>query len=340
MEKVKVESVGVDRVTVVGCGPAGAMAALAALREGSPVTVYEKTRFPRHKVCGEFLSPEFVAVAERLGVWGRIRDAGAVPIQRMSLRIGRRVLRHKLSEPAHGLSRHRLDDVLLSSTAREGAVVVREKAVTPPPGAVWAVGRKTVEHGRKDERLFGFKAHFAGPQLDSVELHFFDGCYVGVSPIEDGKTNVCGLGPLRVLRRHKFEPDELLRLSPALGERVAPLRRDGPWLKTGPLVYGEAPESSLPADVYPAGDARAFVDPFTGAGMTIAAITGSMAGLAASRGVPPNRFRRRSDRVLRRTLRAAGFLRLLLAAGWAEPLSRMASASLLFRATRPRLMSD
>ena len=333
------DSRDVDRVIVAGGGPAGVMAALAALREGSAVTLFEKTRFPRHKVCGEFLSPEFVVVAERLGVWGRLRDAGAVPIRQMSLRVGQRVLRHKLSESAHGLSRHCMDDVLLSAAAREGAEVLREKAVSPPPGSVWAVGRKTPQHGPKDQRLFGFKAHFDGPQLDSVELHFFHGCYVGVSPVEGGKTNVCGLGPLGTLRRFQFEPDELLRLSEALSERVAPLRRAGPWLRTGPLVYGQAPRSALPADVYAAGDARAFVDPFTGAGMTIAAISGALAGRAASRREPLNRYWRRSERVLNRTLRRAGFLRLLLAAGWAEPLSRLATGSLLFQATRPRVLS-
>jgi flavin-dependent dehydrogenase len=44
-------------VHVVGGGPAGAMAAFAAMREGAPVRIFEKSAFPRHKVCGEFLSP-------------------------------------------------------------------------------------------------------------------------------------------------------------------------------------------------------------------------------------------------------------------------------------------
>jgi flavin-dependent dehydrogenase len=54
-----------SEVTVLGGGPAGAIAALSALDEGADVTLYEKPRFPRHKVCGEFLSGEVVAVARR-----------------------------------------------------------------------------------------------------------------------------------------------------------------------------------------------------------------------------------------------------------------------------------
>jgi flavin-dependent dehydrogenase len=44
-------------VHVVGGGPAGVMVAFAAMREGAPVRIFEKSAFPRHKVCGEFLSP-------------------------------------------------------------------------------------------------------------------------------------------------------------------------------------------------------------------------------------------------------------------------------------------
>ena len=42
---------------VVNGGPPGVMAAFAAMREGSPRRIFEKSAFPRHKVCGEFLSP-------------------------------------------------------------------------------------------------------------------------------------------------------------------------------------------------------------------------------------------------------------------------------------------
>jgi flavin-dependent dehydrogenase len=57
-----------SRITVIGGGPAGCAAALAAMSEGSAVTLYEKSRFPRHKVCGEFLSPELVPALESLAV--------------------------------------------------------------------------------------------------------------------------------------------------------------------------------------------------------------------------------------------------------------------------------
>jgi len=42
---------------------------LAALREGTPVRLIEKTRLPRHKVCGEFFSPEIRPELEKQRVW-------------------------------------------------------------------------------------------------------------------------------------------------------------------------------------------------------------------------------------------------------------------------------
>ena len=59
-------------VHVVGGGPAGVMAAFAAMREGASVRIFEKFAFPRHKVCGEFLSPAILPLLRRAGcgVWG------------------------------------------------------------------------------------------------------------------------------------------------------------------------------------------------------------------------------------------------------------------------------
>src|ERR1035438_9899652 len=54
-------------VHVVGGGPAGVMAAFAAMREGAGVRIFEKSAFPRHKVCGEFLSPAILPLLRRVG---------------------------------------------------------------------------------------------------------------------------------------------------------------------------------------------------------------------------------------------------------------------------------
>ena len=68
---------------VLGGGPAGSTAALAAIEAGARVRIYEKSQFPRHKVCGEFLSPEVTPVLERLALLGRFQSLRPASIGRV-----------------------------------------------------------------------------------------------------------------------------------------------------------------------------------------------------------------------------------------------------------------
>src|SRR5437016_13078771 len=53
-------------VAVIGAGPAGCAAAIAAARAGASVRLFERGPYPRHKVCGEFVSPEALALLREL----------------------------------------------------------------------------------------------------------------------------------------------------------------------------------------------------------------------------------------------------------------------------------
>src|SRR5262249_21619052 len=137
----------------------------------------------------------------------------------------------------------------------------------------------------KGERLFGFKAHFRGEVPPSVELFFSGPCYMGISPIENGGVNVCGLAPEDHLQRTGFDP---LRLLPgALLARVRRLELAFDGRITGPLVFRTPVEEGA---AYPAGDALGFIDPFTGSGILAALLTGTLAGRAASGGVTIDRY--------------------------------------------------
>ena len=63
-------------VVVVGGGPAGASAAIRLALGGARVLLAEQKRFPRAKLCGEFISPECAAHFAALGVLEQIRAAG------------------------------------------------------------------------------------------------------------------------------------------------------------------------------------------------------------------------------------------------------------------------
>lgn len=312
-------------IVIRGGGPAGAAAAIAALQMGCPAKILEKSRFPRHKVCGEFLSPEAIPLLERAG----IRFPEAAKVRRISLCFPRSGKSFSLPEPAIGISRYSLDAALIGRAETLGAEVATDG---PEP--------KIVAHGRRSRstrggRLFGFKAHFAGPANDACELYFFESGYVGVSPVEQGMTNVCGVLPEEFLRSVDFEIDTALASFRPLMERLAPLTRVFDWLTVAPLVFEQ--KKDVPPETYLAGDALSFVDPFTGSGMLCALASGWMAGEAAVQGEPVARYLARCEASFLRAFRCSSFFRQVLATQWAEQLAPFLPGSLLYRLTRPSI---
>jgi hypothetical protein len=325
-------------IDVIGGGPAGAMAAIAARLQGADVRVFEKSTFPRHKVCGEFLSPEILGVLQRVGCADELHRLRPATIRHMHLHFGARVVRRDLPETAYGVSRHALDRLLLDRAAALGAQVVRD-TLTPRAARrplVLANGRTA--DPRSGTRLFGFKAHYgetATDANDTVALYFFDGCYVGVSAVETGALNVCGLAPEPMLRDCGFQPERLFERCQALSLRLQGLDRTFDWLVTGPLVMGMArPEVQEPL-VYAAGDALGFIDPFTGSGILNAMLSGHSAGEAAAKGLPADAYVAAGRRALRRPFVVSTLFRAALRSGCAGPLASLVPGAWLFRWTRP-----
>src|SRR2546422_10933307 len=71
-------------VVVVGAGPAGAATAILLAGAGHAVTLLDRARFPRDKICGEYLSPEASRILDRLGALKAV-EAGAPPLPGMRI---------------------------------------------------------------------------------------------------------------------------------------------------------------------------------------------------------------------------------------------------------------
>jgi flavin-dependent dehydrogenase len=124
-------------VLIAGGGPAGAGAAIHLAAHGARVLLVEQKRFPREKLCGEFISPECLGHFKRLGVSERMTSAGGAELtETVFYSEGGR----KVSVPsawfneeragALGLSRAEMDARLLERAREAGADVLEETRAT------------------------------------------------------------------------------------------------------------------------------------------------------------------------------------------------------------------
>jgi flavin-dependent dehydrogenase len=125
-------------VIIAGGGPAGASAAIHLARGGVRVLLIEQKKFPRAKLCGEFISPECQAHFEKLGVANAMISAGPTLLDETVFYSSNG---HHVAVPskwfsggraAYGLSRAVMDEVLLRSAQDAGVVVHEGASITEP----------------------------------------------------------------------------------------------------------------------------------------------------------------------------------------------------------------
>ncbi|MDT5043744.1 MAG: hypothetical protein QOE51_4729 [Actinoplanes sp.] len=278
-------------VVVVGAGPAGAAAAIAARRAGARVLLLDRADFPRDKVCGDGIAAEAVAVLDGLGVPGVVD--GYAPVRRLTLvspggaqvsrvlprvayTVPRRVFDARLVAAAVAagvdLRRHLvrgLDDALLNRAGvivgADGAGSVVRRALgfaVNPPGHV-AIAIRGYAPAQRDEQVI-------------VTTRARWPAYAWSFPIGDGTANV-GYG--EVLRGTALSRAYLLdRLAALLpGPAATGLRAHHLPLSTRRPAPGRG-------RVLLAGDALSLINPFTGEGIFYAVLSGSLAGAAAAAG--------------------------------------------------------
>lgn len=111
-------------VAIVGGGIAGAALAAELAGAGFEVHLFERSSFPRDKLCGEFLSSEAPRLLQRLGCWSRVQALAPVSISNARITsAGGSSLELSLPAPGLGLSRWALDAALIEHAQRAGAHV-------------------------------------------------------------------------------------------------------------------------------------------------------------------------------------------------------------------------
>jgi flavin-dependent dehydrogenase len=185
-----------ESVTIVGGGLAGLTLGIGLRQRGVPVTVWEAGRYPRHRVCGEFISGAGQGSLARLGLLGGLQNAGAGFAASAAFFAGqRRIAAHPLQEAALCVSRFVLDDGLAREFLQLGGELRSNTRWRGEfgMGIVRASGRRA-EPVTDGWRLFGLKVHARDVAMEAdLEMHFVHSGYVGLCRLAGGEVNVCGL---------------------------------------------------------------------------------------------------------------------------------------------------
>jgi flavin-dependent dehydrogenase len=269
-------------ITIIGGGLAGLALGIALRRRDVPVLIREAGCYPRHKVCGEFISGRGQATFEKLGLSHILQRVEAIQAHTAAF-----VLPHwssgprKIPVPAICLSRHKLDETLAKEFRGLGGMLTENDRCRDElncESVVRATGRrlKVEENGW---HWLGLKAHATGVSLEAdLEMHLVKNGYVGICRLANDMVNVCGLFRTKAGNPTRLAPIDILR-----GEEKSRLRaRVGTacfdrssfcsvaGLQLRPLLAGNEKEFCI-------GDALTMVPPVTGNGMSMAFEAAEMA---------------------------------------------------------------
>ena len=313
-------------LVVVGAGPAGAAAALGALRTrpGARVLLLDKADFPRDKSCGDGVAPHALDELARLGVAHVLADR--VPVRRLRLRApGGQEVTAALQRPDVVIPRTVLDARLVDEAVRAGAVLVRHqvrkvevrdgvvvldgrlraRAVVGADGANGVVRRQLgLPRQPADSLAVAVRGYAPAPPGEPEQVILMDGrgwpAYAWSFAAGDGTANV-GFGMLlprlrATGRGGRAELHGRLRelLPGVAAERLVshhlPLSTSRPVQPAGPVLL--------------AGDAASLINPLTGEGIYYALHSGRLAGTAAvSEADPGTAYAQALHRELGRHLR-------------------------------------
>lgn len=303
-------------ILIAGAGPAGSSAAIHLATHGLSVLLVEQKKFPRPKLCGEFISPECQDHFEKLGVARSINCSDPASISETVFYSSRG---HQVTVPSNwfggrmalGLSRAVMDELMLRRAAEVGVEVIEGASVVGPriktdsvhglriktgidelefqaPLTIDATGRarilaRKLNHGHKHKpKLIAFKAHFQNTRVapGACEIYFYNGGYGGLSSIESGESNLCFIISADQVKRCNSDPERVMRemvmQNPRAAYTLGHAITSSEWLSASWESFGR--QSPAPAKgLLAIGDAASFIDPFTGSGMLMAMESGELA---------------------------------------------------------------
>ena len=215
-------------VCIIGGGLAGLVSAIHLANQNIKVALFEKHNYPRHKVCGEYVSNEILPYLNSLGI--NVFEYGAKKISNLTLsHQNGKTLEQQLPLGGFGISRYAFDRLLAEKAKEKNVNIIHDEVlnieflndsfqITSKEQQIHA-DFVICAHGKRSgldktlDRQFikqktpwiGIKAHYKTKDFNEnlVELHNFQGGYCGLSMVENGHINLCYLVHQKAFKKFK-----------------------------------------------------------------------------------------------------------------------------------------
>ena len=216
-------------IIIIGGGLAGLCNAIHLSKYGKDVLLIEKNNYPKHKVCGEYISNEVLPYLQFLDF--NPFDFGAVKIENFQISTtNNKTINAKLPLGGFGISRYQIDLELSKKALQNGTVILQDSvtniqfiddhfSVTTKENkrftskiCIGAFGKRSTLDKKMNRDFIKKKSPYLGVKLhvkdydfseDLVALHNFKGGYCGVSKVEKNIINLCYISDFTTFKKYK-----------------------------------------------------------------------------------------------------------------------------------------
>lgn len=222
-----------NSVIIIGGGLAGLTAAIHLAQKKFEVVLFERSEFPRHKVCGEYVSKEILPYFDSLSLNIEKLNPKEINKLQFSTKNGK-LIDAQLPLGGLGLSRYKFDDFLYQKAVLNKNINVIKENVTQikfqnqeftvktksaryrSKVALGAFGKRSNIDKALKRRFISKKTHWMAIKShyknddfpdNLVALHNFEGGYCGLSKTENEAVNVCYLCTYKSFKTQKSPKD-------------------------------------------------------------------------------------------------------------------------------------
>ena len=284
-------------IVIIGGGLAGLCNAINLSKFGKKVLLIEKNEYPKHKVCGEYISNEVLPYLKYLDI--NPFNFGAIKIDNFQLSTTKnKLITAKLPLGGFGISRYKLDYILLEKAKENGVFILQDSVLNvdfkedfftietkenksyQSRICIGAFGKRSVldlkldrDFIKKKSPYLGVKIHVKGNFQDNlVALHNFKGGYCGVSKVENNAINLCYITNFSSFKKYKniedFQENVVFK-----NKFLKEIFRDSKPIWNKPLSISQISfETKKPVEnhIIMCGDSAGMIHPLCGNGMSMA----------------------------------------------------------------------